>query len=331
MLKAKPDTGSRFIGWSGDVCNGSKSQTCKITKISDDREVTAQFGQPDMSVSDQAIAFDDTLKAQTASKTVTITNNGDAPLTLKSIKIISGTDLKSVPKDVKMFKVYSGLTGRPIAKATIPAESGLDLTVKFRPTSTGQKMSKLKITSDDPDSQLTEIQLSGTGTVAASSPSPGNKHLMKMPDEFVSREEMAVIAVSSQLSALGQELSDDYCETGAPFIDVSPDRWSCKYIKRLQELGVSGCEETRFCPEDYITREEMAYLIVSSQPSIAISLMPDDHCMTGSPFTDVPADRWSCKYIKRLYELGLTQEEDGQMFRPEDFITKEQLETIMGQ
>jgi len=31
-----------------------------------------------------------------------------------------------------------------------------------------------------------------------------------------------------------------------------------------------------------------------------------DICGTEGPFTDVPSSSWSCKYIKRLVELGIT-------------------------
>ena len=64
------------------------------------------------------------------------------------------------------------------------------------------------------------------------------------PERLITREEAAVILVSiamygdspligSQLSTLSSELS---CKDGSPFIDVSPDRWSCGYIKKMYEL-----------------------------------------------------------------------------------------------
>lgn len=327
-LKAKPDTGSKFIKWSGDICNGSKQQTCKISKMLNDKEVTANFGRSNVSVSTQGISFDDTSVGQSSTQTFTITNSGDADVIIKQLKVSSANGTK----EASMFKLFTNsIPEKSVSKATIQAGGSLEIKVKFKPAADGQKSATLKIISDDPEEPLIEISLVGSGLISSSSAKKTATARLagQSTDDFVTREEMAAITVGNQQSAISQELPDNYCEDASPFADVSPDRWSCKYIKRLRELGVSGCDETEFCPDDYITREEMAYLIVSSQPSIAISLMSDDHCATGSPFIDVPADRWSCKYIKRLYELGLTAEKDGQMFRPEDFVTQKQIETLL--
>jgi hypothetical protein len=51
----------------------------------------------------------------------------------------------------------------------------------------------------------------------------------------------------------------DYCGGVAPFKDVPPSVWSCRYVKRLAEIGVTqGCGNGNYCPSATVTREQMA-------------------------------------------------------------------------
>ena len=53
-----------------------------------------------------------------------------------------------------------------------------------------------------------------------------------------------------------------YCGTTNPFSDVGFDRWSCKYVKKLAELGISsGYGDGRFGPGDFVNREQMAVFL----------------------------------------------------------------------
>jgi hypothetical protein len=119
------------------------------------------------------------------------------------------------------------------------------------------------------------------------------------PDDPVTREQMAVFI----LKALNEVPADGYCGSIDPFLDVVADRWSCKYVKRLVELGITaGIGQGLFGPTDPVTREQMAVFITR-----ALNDVPSDgYCGTEDPFTDVPYSWWSCKYVKRLMELGIT-------------------------
>ena len=119
------------------------------------------------------------------------------------------------------------------------------------------------------------------------------------PDDSVTREQMAVFITR----AMNEVPPDGYCGTTGPFSDVSADRWSCKYVKRLVELGItSGIGTGLFGPEDTVTREQMAAFLTR-----ALNEVPNDgYCGAEDPFTDVPYSWWSCKYVKRLVELGIT-------------------------
>jgi len=83
------------------------------------------------------------------------------------------------------------------------------------------------------------------------------------------------------------------------FGDVSPEYWAFDYIVGIYNAGITaGCsnEPLMYCPEEFVTREQMATFLIR-----AIEPEPQaNYCDYGLPFTDVTADMWSCSFIKRL-------------------------------
>jgi glucose/arabinose dehydrogenase len=78
------------------------------------------------------------------------------------------------------------------------------------------------------------------------------------PYGIVTRNQMAAFLVR----AMEGEPSEDYCGISDPFNDVSHNDWSCPYVKRLAELGITlGCGDNNFCPLENVTREQMAVFI----------------------------------------------------------------------
>jgi len=142
------------------------------------------------------------------------------------------------------------------------------------------------------------------------------------PGDPVTREQMSVFI----LKALNEVPHDGYCGSTAPFADVSADRWSCKYIKRLVELGITtGVGQGMFGPGDPVTREQMAVFMTR-----ALNEVPSDgYCGTEGPFTDVPSSSWSCKYIKRLVELGITAGVGEGLYGPGNPVTRGQMAVFL--
>jgi hypothetical protein len=142
------------------------------------------------------------------------------------------------------------------------------------------------------------------------------------PDYEVTREEMAVFITR----ALNEVPPDGYCGTTNPFSDVGFDRWSCKYVKRLVELGITaGIGQGMFGPQDAVTREQMAVFLTRSLDEVPA----DGYCGTTSPFTDVSYDYWSCKYVKRLVELGITAGIGQGLYGPVDQVTRAQMAVFL--
>jgi hypothetical protein len=128
------------------------------------------------------------------------------------------------------------------------------------------------------------------------------------------------------IKAIEGEPPENYCDLGVPFTDVTADMWSCGFIKRLKELGITkGYLDGRYGPMDLISREQMAVFLV-----VGIGEIPSaNYCDTGVPFTDVTADMWSCRYIKRLAMLGITTGYGDGRYGPYDAVTRAQMAVFL--
>jgi WD40 repeat protein len=142
------------------------------------------------------------------------------------------------------------------------------------------------------------------------------------PENNVTREEMAAFIVRAVVG----EPPLNYCDSGSLFPDVTPDMWSCKYIKRLKELEITtGYNDGRYGPYDQVPREQMATFLVRAVEGEP----PTNYCDSGSLFPDVTPDMWSCRYIKRLKELTITTGYGDGRYGPYDFVTRAQMAAFL--
>ena len=82
------------------------------------------------------------------------------------------------------------------------------------------------------------------------------------PDELVSRAQMAVILGKA---SNWPEIIDQPQATGRMFADVLPGHWAAGWIEDLAASGVfSGCQSGKFCPEDAVSRAELAVFVVNA-------------------------------------------------------------------
>ena len=144
------------------------------------------------------------------------------------------------------------------------------------------------------------------------------------PELPVTREQMAAFIIRAK----DGEPPTDYCSVGPPFPDCSTDSWSCKYIKRLSELGLTtGYGITGlYMPALNVTRAQMAAFMVRAVEGEPVA----DYCSSSVPFTDVTASDWSCIYIKRLYELNITTGYGDGRYGPDDLVTRAQMAVFLG-
>jgi len=151
-LTAKVDPSTTFLGWSGDVCNGITKPQCTIL-MDANKDITASFGLPHISVSPALYDFGDVkVKQSSQPASFTISNSG-----MGNLKI---TKMEMIGADAKLFKMKGG------GKKTISPGGQSTFSVTFTPPSIGSKVAALRITSNDndPDKSVMEIVLSGKGT-----------------------------------------------------------------------------------------------------------------------------------------------------------------------
>ena len=119
------------------------------------------------------------------------------------------------------------------------------------------------------------------------------------------------------------------------FADVPPSHWAFKYVQRVKERNIAqGYPGTNlYGPGDNVTREQMAKMLIMALVSQGrISEPPSDYCSTGAPFVDVDVNSWSCRFIKRLKELGITLEcnpPQNDRYCPQDTVTRAQMATFI--
>lgn len=106
---------------------------------------------------------------------------------------------------------------------------------------------------------------------------------------------------------------------GIKFNDLNPVPWAYKSISVLYEKGiVSGKSEESFCPNDTVTREEFAKMLVC-----AAGLQYN--AVTGNAFSDAASDAWYTKYINIAYDNGICSGIGDGMFGVGRTITREDM------
>ncbi|MBL8211366.1 MAG: S-layer homology domain-containing protein [Bryobacterales bacterium] len=138
------------------------------------------------------------------------------------------------------------------------------------------------------------------------------------PGESVKRGQMAVFLIRSMLG-------DNFTFPQTPyFTDVPATHTFFKYIQKMRELGItSGCTATTYCPDNNVTRGEMAVFLTRGKMR---ALLGDDFSFpTQSYFTDVPSSHPYHKFIQKLRELGVTSGCTATTYCPDAVVTREQM------
>ena len=106
------------------------------------------------------------------------------------------------------------------------------------------------------------------------------------------------------------------------FNDISDYGWAKEAIECLYENDViSGKSDNEFCPQDNITREEFATLIVRAMGLTDVS---DD-----IEFTDVPDGAWYSEYIKAAAIAGLIYGKEDSSFGVGENISRQDMAVII--
>ena len=80
------------------------------------------------------------------------------------------------------------------------------------------------------------------------------------PDAPVTRGQMAVFVIRARL---GVTSADGFRFPSAYFTDVPAGDIFFSYVQKMRDLGIrTGCSATTYCPNDSVSRAEMAPMIL---------------------------------------------------------------------
>ncbi|MGV8040658.1 MAG: leucine-rich repeat domain-containing protein [Thermoanaerobaculaceae bacterium] len=130
----------------------------------------------------------------------------------------------------------------------------------------------------------------------------GQAPLQYCPENLLTRAEMAAFLVRGLHGAAFVPPA----ATGTVFADVPVSHWAAAYIEQLFADGLTtGCIQTPqrlYCPENLLTRSEMAIFLLRLKHGAAYAPPPG----TGAVFTDVPLSYWAVSWIEQLFAEGIT-------------------------
>lgn len=267
-------------------------------------------------------------------KGLTISNNGDADLLISSIALSGG--------DRSKFSIFKNTC--PSLTPTLTAGSSCTLNIGFNPTVMGGKSTTVRLQSNDPDENPFDVAVNGIGilcpiifndvppgafardyilTVACNGITAGCGENNFCPDTTVTRAQMAVFL----LKAIGEQPAPTCTDV---FDDVNNNMVGesfCKYVEKFSTLGITaGCGSNNFCPNDPVTRAQMAVFLTK-----AMGEQPATSC-TGTVFNDVSSILMSdafCMFIEKFSTLGITSGCGGGNFCPDDFVSRAQMAVFL--
>ncbi|MBI5294234.1 MAG: SBBP repeat-containing protein [Chloroflexi bacterium] len=149
----------------------------------------------------------------------------------------------------------------------------------------------------------------------------GTSPLRYCPTTNVNRAQMAVFLLKSMHGVAYTPPP----ATGTVFTDVPLGHWAGSWIEQLAAEGITGgCGGNNYCPNSYVTREQMAIFLLLAKHGSSYTPPP----ATGV-FADVPANYWAAPWIEQLAAEGITGGCGGGNFCPKTIVNRAQMAVFM--
>lgn len=111
-------------------------------------------------------------------------------------------------------------------------------------------------------------------------------------------------------------------EIRMPFEDLDTASWAYEAISTLYNKGIiSGKSETRYAPNDNITREEFVKLIIGAIGELSVNKQ--------NKFKDVSDDAWFCNCVNLAAELGIVNGIGDNLFGAGMKITRQDMAVML--
>ena len=125
------------------------------------------------------------------------------------------------------------------------------------------------------------------------------------------------------VTALGRFFGWEETALTAPYTDVDPSAWYAGAVNAAYAQGAVTAQRSAFRPNDPITREEMAVMLVRALGYGSISGLTQGAAL---PFTDVTTN---LGYLTLAYDFGLISGTTAATFSPDAPATREQAAVIL--
>jgi hypothetical protein len=128
------------------------------------------------------------------------------------------------------------------------------------------------------------------------------------------------VYIGGSFTYIGRESQTYFAQFRTVSMDVPSEHWAHDYIIELYDTGITGgCSSNSplYCPEDHITRGQMAVFIEA-----ALGNQPNS---CAGRFDDVPVGHPFCGFIELLAEDGITGGCSATNFCPDDPVTRGQM------
>lgn len=153
-------------------------------------------------------------------------------------------------------------------------------------------------------------------------------------DDYVPYAEQVAMVddLNQQLDTIDLELDDleavifNLEVDAVVFNDVAENYWAINFIKILAARGITaGCGNGNFCPDDEVTRAQMAVFLIRAMRGSNFVPPP----ATGNLFLDVGAGDFAAAFIEQLFVDGITSGCGNGNFCPNDEVTRAQMAVFL--
>ena len=141
------------------------------------------------------------------------------------------------------------------------------------------------------------------------------------PGDNITRGQMAVFVVRSVMGG------DSFTYSGAPYFnDVQPGDAYFPWIQKMYELGITGgCAPSTYCPNDPVTRGQLAVFIVRARYGASTAFT-----YPATPqFTDVSSGSSYFSWVQKMQQVGITSGCGVGTYCPDDSVTRGQMAVFL--